>query len=126
MHWPTGIPHFPLIWWWHWIRVHLAADGEALGGLWQRTLATLDPGDISQPSEVVLLDGRRAWHIVRLDERIASHRVDIENDYELIEQRALQDKQARVMEEWMQELRQSVYLDYRGDAEAPDQTDATS
>ena len=99
---------------------------EALGGLWQRTLATLDPGDISQPSEVVLLDGRRAWHVVRLDERIASHRVDIENDYELIEQRALQDKQARVMEEWMQELRQSVYLDYRGDAKPPDRTDTTS
>ena len=89
---------------------------EALGGLWQRTLADLEVGDISEPAAVVLLDGRRAWHIVRLDERIESHQIDIERDYELIEQRALQDKQARVIEEWMRELRQSVYLDYRGSA----------
>jgi len=96
---------------------------EALGGMWQRTLAALEPGDISEPAEVVLLDGRRAWHIVRLDARIESHRVDIETDYELIEQRALQDKQARIMDAWMRELRQSVYLDYRGKARELDLAD---
>lgn len=89
---------------------------EALGGLWQRTLANLEVNDISEPAEVILLDGRRAWHIVRLDNRTLSHRVDIETDYELIEQRALQDKQIEVMDDWMQELRKSVYIDYRGEA----------
>ena len=53
---------------------------------------------------------------MRLDDRILSHRVDIETDYELIEQRALQDKQIRIMDAWMNELRQSVYIDYRGEA----------
>lgn len=89
---------------------------EALGGMWQRTLAPLEVGEISEPAEVVLLDGRRAWHIVRLDNRIESHRVDISTDYDLIEQRALQDKQQRIMDAWMRELRQSVYLDFRGKA----------
>lgn len=89
---------------------------EALGGMWQRTLEPLEEGEISQPSEVILLDGRRAWHIVRLDKRIESHRIDIETDYELIEQRALQDKQARIMDAWMRELRNSVYIDFRGRA----------
>jgi len=89
---------------------------EALGGLWQRTLAELEVGDLSEPSEVILLDGRRAWHVVRLDDRILSHRVDIQTDYELIEQRALQDKQIRIMEAWMEELRETVYIDYRGEA----------
>ena len=89
---------------------------EALGGLWQRTLATLESGDISEPAEVILLDGRRAWHIVRLDSRVLSHQVDIETDYELIEQRALQDKQIRIMDSWLDELRESVYIDYRGEA----------
>ena len=95
---------------------------EALGGLWQRTLESLEEGQISEPSEVMLLDGRRAWHIVRLDKRIESHRVDIETDYELIEQRALQDKQSRVMEQWMMELKQSVYIDLRGKARNMDLT----
>ncbi|MDA0874653.1 MAG: peptidylprolyl isomerase [Bacteroidetes bacterium] len=89
---------------------------EVLGGLWQRTLAPLEEGGISEPSEVQLLDGRRGWHIVRLDKRIPEHRVDINTDYELIEQRALQDKQARVMEQWLDELRTSVYIDLRGAA----------
>jgi len=89
---------------------------EALGGLWQRTLAELEVGDISEPAEVILLDGRRAWHIVRLDNRIMTHRVEIETDYELIEARALQDKQIRVMDAWMLELRESVYIDFRGQA----------
>lgn len=89
---------------------------EVLGAMWQRTLDPLEEGEISEPSEVQLLDGRRAWHIVRLDRRIASHRVDITTDYELIEQRALQDKQSRIMNEWMKELRTSVYLDLRGAA----------
>lgn len=89
---------------------------EVLGGLWQRTLAPLMEGDISQPSEVQLLDGRRAWHIVRLDRRVDEHRVDITTDYELIEQRALQGKQTRLMNQWMNELRTSVYIDLRGTA----------
>ncbi|MDE2997413.1 MAG: peptidylprolyl isomerase [Bacteroidota bacterium] len=89
---------------------------EVLGGLWQRTLSTLEDGEISAPAEVQLLDGRRAWHIVRLDRRIESHTVDIETDYELIEQRALQDKQTRIMESWMRELKNTVFIDLRGNA----------
>jgi len=93
---------------------------EALGGMWQRTLSTLEPGDISEPAEVQLLDGRRAWHIVRLESLVPEHRVDIETDYELIEQRALQDKQIRIMESWIADLRQSVYIDLRGHARSLD------
>ena len=89
---------------------------EVLGAMWQRTLAPLEEDEISKPSEVQLLDGRRAWHIVRLDKRIAEHKVDIATDYELIEQRALQDKQSRIMNQWMRDLRTSVYLDMRGAA----------
>ncbi|MDA0683951.1 MAG: peptidylprolyl isomerase [Bacteroidetes bacterium] len=89
---------------------------EALGGLWQRTLSEMDPGDISEPSEVQLIDGRRAFHIVRLEARIPSHRVDISTDYELIEERALQDKQQLIMEKWLLDLKKSVYIDLRGRA----------
>ena len=91
---------------------------EALGGSWQRVLIDLEPGDLSEPFEVELLDGRRAYHIVRLDARIEEHRVDIVTDYELIESRALLDKQSLVTQEWFSELKKSVYIDIRGKAKA--------
>ncbi len=89
---------------------------EALGPLWQETLSGLEEGDISEPREVTLLDGRRAYHIVRLEERIPEHKVSIETDYALIERRALQDKQDRVMREWMEQLKETVYIELRGRA----------
>ncbi|NQV73141.1 peptidylprolyl isomerase [bacterium] len=89
---------------------------EALGALWQKTLLTMEEGDVSEPSEVQLIDGRRAFHIVKLEARIPSHRVDIVSDYKLISEKALQYKQADEMEEWLSELKKSVYIDLRGKA----------
>ena len=87
---------------------------ENLGGLWQTTLLPMKVGDISEPSEVTLRDGSRAFHIVLLQKRVPSHVVDLETDYALIEGRALQDKQARILQAWMEELKEDVYIDYRG------------
>lgn len=89
---------------------------EALGALWQRTLLTMKEGDISEPAEVQLVDGRRAFHIVQLEARIPEHRVDISTDYELIEKRALTFKQGEVMQKWLNELKETVYIDLRGKA----------
>jgi peptidyl-prolyl cis-trans isomerase SurA len=89
---------------------------EALGALWQKTLLTMEVGDISEPAEVQLIDGRRAFHIVKLEARIPEHRVDIESDYRLISERALQFKQSEVMAEWLEGLKKSVYIDLRGKA----------
>jgi peptidyl-prolyl cis-trans isomerase SurA len=87
---------------------------EALGSTWRRTLADMNPGDVSEPREVELLDGRRAYHIVKLQRRIPEHRVDIRTDYERIEQFALQEKRAEVFRRWVDDLREQVYIDIRG------------
>ena len=89
---------------------------EALGALWQRTLLPMQVGEISEPSEVQLIDGRRAFHIVKLESRIPAHRVDITTDYKLISERALEFKQAEEMEKWLTSLKSSVYIDLRGKA----------
>ncbi|MDA1027973.1 MAG: peptidylprolyl isomerase [Bacteroidetes bacterium] len=89
---------------------------EALGALWQKTLLTMEVGDISEPSEVQLIDGRRAFHIVKLEARIPEHRVDISTDYKLISQRALEFKQSDVMQKWLADLKADVYIDLRGKA----------
>lgn len=89
---------------------------NALGPQWQLTLDTLEVGEISEPAEVELLDGRRAYHIVLLQKRIPTHQWDFETDYQRIREYALQEKRARMMEEWLRGLREKVYIDLKGKA----------
>ena len=86
---------------------------KALNPSWRRTIQDLDTGEISQPTQVKLLNGDQAYHIVRLDRRTPSHRVNLEMDYERIRQLALQDKRNRKMREWTSQLRDEVYVDIR-------------
>ena len=90
---------------------------EALNFTWRNTINRIEPGEISEPAEVELLDGKKAYHIIRLQRRVPEHKVDIETDYERIESLALQDKQNRVLGEWLQELRTDVYIEMRGKAQ---------
>jgi peptidyl-prolyl cis-trans isomerase SurA len=50
---------------------------------------------------------------VRLDRRTPAHQANLEMDYERIRQLALQDKRNRKMREWINGLRDEVYVDVR-------------
>jgi peptidyl-prolyl cis-trans isomerase SurA len=89
---------------------------NALGPSWQSTLDTMEVGEISQPAEAELLDGSRAYHIVKLQKWAPEHRVNLEQDYQFIKERALQEKQSRVLREWTDRLRDDVYIELRGKA----------
>lgn len=84
---------------------------DRLGASWQESLRDLEPGDVSEPNRVRLLDGDRGYHIVQLHRRTPEHRVNLEMDYERIRQFALQEKQTRVLEEWIAEKREEVYVE---------------
>jgi peptidyl-prolyl cis-trans isomerase SurA len=86
---------------------------NALGPSWTRTIQNLEPGAISRPTKVKLLNGDQAFHIVRLERRVPAHRVNLEQDYERIRQLALQDKRNRKMREWLDQLRDEIYVDVR-------------
>ncbi len=89
---------------------------EQLGPTWQRTLIGMKEDEISEPGEVTLIDGSRAYHIIWLQKRIPSHRVDVETDYEMIQQLALRQKQGQVMQRWLESLKDRVYIQLRGKA----------
>ena len=86
---------------------------EGLGPTWQATLDTLEVGEVSMPGPVNLLDGTPAVHFVLLQKRTPEHTLAIEDDYSLLSQYALQEKQNRVLAEWVDGLRESVYVDIR-------------
>lgn len=86
---------------------------EALNPSWRNTVSELETGEISKPKKVQLLNGDEAFHIVRLDRRTPAHRANLEMDYERIRRLALQDKRNRKMREWIDQLREEVYVDVR-------------
>lgn len=99
---------------------------EGLGPLWRATLDTLEVGEVSMPGAVELLDGTPAYHFVLLQKRTPEHTLAIEDDYSLLSQYALQEKQNRVLGEWVQDLRRSVYVDVRAPEYRPAATAAPS
>lgn len=90
---------------------------EALDSSWRSTIDTLQIGEISEPTEVELLNGERAYHIVKLQQRIPAHRMSLATDYDRIREAALREKQQRVLQEWIGELRDEIYIDVRIESE---------
>lgn len=86
---------------------------DALGPSWRNTIEDLEPGEISEPTRVQLLNDDEAYHIVRLERRVPAHRASLEKDYERIRELALQDKRNRKMQEWTNQLREEIYVDVR-------------
>lgn len=78
-----------------------------------------EEGDISEPVRFSFEIGegaeRSAYRIVRLNKRIPEHRANLEQDYAIIENSALQRKQFQEIEQWLQELRKEIYVEYRID-----------
>ncbi len=86
---------------------------QQLGPSWRQTIQDLEVSEISEPTEVQLLSGERAYHIVKLQRRTPAHRVNLNQDYERIRQFALQDKKQRKINEYLQDLRDEIYVDVR-------------
>jgi peptidyl-prolyl cis-trans isomerase SurA len=55
----------------------------------------------------------KAYRIVKLDRQIPEHVADFDIDYQRLKNIALQQKQSRVFQEWLQDLREEVYIEYR-------------
>ena len=100
----------------------LQADG--LGPAWRATIDSLEVGEVSMPTQATLLDASRSEvaHFVLLQRRTPPHTLAIEDDYALLAQYALQEKQTRVLAEWVDELRRMVYVDIRADRYQPPAT----
>ncbi|MDX1420005.1 MAG: peptidylprolyl isomerase [Rubricoccaceae bacterium] len=93
---------------------------DLLGEEWQATLDTLEVGEVSAPAEVRLLDGSRAWHLVLLQRRTPPHRLAPETDYALLSQYALREKQGAVLDTWLRDLRETVYVEIKSDRYVPE------
>lgn len=70
----------------------------------------LKVGEISQPFESRDENGKIAYKIVKIKKQIEAHRANLKDDYELIEQMALMEKQLEVVDKWIEEKKKKTYI----------------
>lgn len=83
--------------------------------LYRITLLLDEEGDISEPKSFTpdQKNAKKAFRIVRLDKRVPEHQANLDKDYEMIKNMALQDKQVKEMQDWLDKLRDQVYVEYK-------------
>lgn len=84
--------------------------------LYRIVLLLENEGDISEPKSFQLGDSnnsQRAFRIVRLDNHVEEHVANFEQDYNRIKAVALQQKQQRMIDSWLANLREDMYVEYK-------------
>lgn len=73
-------------------------------------LDKMKEGEISNPSLVTTKDGTQAYKIFMLKKRSKPHVANLTDDYQRIQQAAMQTKQSRLMDDWVLRKRKSTYI----------------
>jgi len=85
-------------------------EGSQLDAQVSFTVNNLKPGQISNPVPFKTENQKDAYRLLYLEKRIAPHRANLKEDYAKIEKWALQDKQQKVVDEWINDKAQSTYV----------------
>lgn len=72
----------------------------------------LTHGDISEPVKVGD-DRYYGYYLYLLKERFPEHRADLQSDYFLIEQYAQRHKEQRILVDWIEELKKTIYVEIK-------------
>jgi peptidyl-prolyl cis-trans isomerase SurA len=95
---------------------HLLAFKQLDPALYRIVLLLSKAGDISKPEPFELGKGddqKKAYRIIRLDQDIPEHTASLKDDYAAIKRRALQQKQYRVLQEWINDLEKDNFIEYK-------------
>ncbi|MBR0078251.1 MAG: peptidylprolyl isomerase [Bacteroidales bacterium] len=65
------------------------------------TLSKLIPGEYSQPVAYVNEDGKMSYRIIYLKSKVAAHKPNLKEDYDLIKGAALEEKKQGMVEKWL-------------------------
>jgi len=67
-------------------------------------------GDISEPFRTIDTKGNNIYCIIRLDDEIAPHRVNMKEDYNYLSEAALRDKQNKTYQDWIAQKIKRTYI----------------
>ncbi|MFC2152361.1 peptidylprolyl isomerase [Bacteroidota bacterium] len=66
--------------------------------------------ELSEPFESVDENGKTVFKVIRIKNEFESHRANLKDDYELIEQMSLMGKQQEVVENWIEDKKMRTYI----------------
>lgn len=88
-------------------------DNEILSQMDQNIIVTLGNmlvGDISKPMEFTDVDGKRAYRIVKLKNRIDPHRTNMKDDYQRLSNMAVANKNRKLVKDWIRKRSAGTYI----------------
>ncbi|MBL7900746.1 MAG: peptidylprolyl isomerase [Bacteroidia bacterium] len=88
-------------------------DNEILSQLDQNlivTLAGMEIGQISKPMEFTDMDGKRAYRIIKLKNRIDPHRTNLKDDYQKLAGMATAEKNRKLVKDWIKKRSAGMYI----------------
>ncbi|HOZ31165.1 MAG TPA: peptidylprolyl isomerase [Bacteroidales bacterium] len=76
----------------------------------RKALSGLKPGEISKPFLATNNRGRKEMKIIRLDTKVDSHVANLKDDYQELQQYALQLENQKIIEKWINNKLKSTYI----------------
>jgi len=78
----------------------------------------LKVGEISRPVSMQTEEGKNAYRIIRLQRRTEPHTANLKDDYQMIQEAALEDKKNRIISDWIIQKTKNTYINIIDDYNA--------
>lgn len=88
-------------------------SAEQLDSSTAEKIRSLNEGDISHPIRSAGSGLRYGYEIFKLIKAISPHKLSLEEDYDKIKKLADSYKESKEMEQWIEEIRESVFVDIK-------------
>lgn len=70
----------------------------------------LEVGDVSEPTAMKTEEGKQAYRLIMLMKRTEPHRADLKEDYDKIQNWALEEKQSKIIKKWINKNASGTYI----------------
>lgn len=86
-------------------------DAETIDQQLSFVIDRLQPGEISNPVPMKTEDNKEAYRLLKLLERTLPHKANLRDDYNRIQQWALQEKQQKALQQWVTNKLKNAYIE---------------
>lgn len=76
-----------------------------------KIISKMKPGDVSEPFLASTGRGSKVMRIIRLDSKVETHTANLVDDYQEIQQMALQEEGMKIIKKWIEDKISKTYID---------------
>lgn len=70
----------------------------------------MKPGEISEPMEFTTESGEKAYRIIWMKDKVNPHQANLKDDYQKIQNAALEEKKSRAINDWFGKTKEEIYI----------------